>query len=82
MRRGAPARLIFESVAGLLRALDPIHRQGLVHGDVKPNHVLVRDTGDEIFSWLIDLGVAAPFGGYTDAEIFVGTPEYASYNFV
>ena len=108
VRRGAPLRLVFDAMAGLLRALDHIHRQGLVHGDVKPNNILVSvtspgddgpardrvgegapapgperaaaagDGGDEAFSWLIDLGVAAPFGGYTDSEIFVGTPEYAS----
>ena len=78
MRRASTPRLIFDVTSGLLRALDHMHRKGLVHGDVKPSNVLVSSVGDGSFAWLIDLGVAGPIGGYTDAEIFIGTPEYAA----
>jgi len=78
MRRASAPRMIFDVTAGLLRALDHMHGQGLVHGDVKPSNVLVSSVGDGTFAWLIDLGVAGPVGGYTDAEVFVGTPEYAA----
>lgn len=78
MRRAPSLKRACDAVAGLLRALDHIHRAGYIHGDVKPGNVLVADDGEELGIWLIDLGVAAPIGGFTDAEIFVGTPEYAS----
>ncbi|MCA9516519.1 MAG: serine/threonine protein kinase [Myxococcales bacterium] len=78
MRRAPTIRRACDAIAGLLRALDHLHRAGYIHGDVKPGNVLVADDGQELATWLIDLGVAAPIGGFTDAEIFVGTPEYAS----
>lgn len=77
-RRKLGPRFIFEVATGILRALDHIHRKGLVHGDLKPGNVLVTDAGDEAIAHLIDLGVASPVGGYTDADVFVGTPEYAA----
>ncbi|TNF23662.1 MAG: serine/threonine protein kinase [Deltaproteobacteria bacterium] len=78
MRRASAPRMIFEVMSGLLRALDHMHGQGLVHGDIKPSNVLVSSVGEGSFAWLIDLGVAGPIGGYTDADVFVGTPEYAA----
>jgi len=45
---------------GIGRALQQLHRRGLVHGDLKPSHVLLRRNGDAV---LIDLGLARPFVG-------------------
>jgi len=77
-RRAPGLRRVFDVVAGLLRALDHMHRQGLVHADVKPGNILVAGDGDEVTSYLIDMGVSAPVGGYTDDDVFIGTPEYAA----
>src|SRR5690349_14642384 len=55
------------SVAEGLRA---IHRAGLVHGDLKPDNVLVSERGE---ATLIDLGFCAPPGVREEIR---GTPRY------
>jgi len=41
-------------------ALDAVHAAGLVHRDVKPANVLVRDVDGEDHAYLTDFGVAKP----------------------
>ncbi len=45
-------------LARLVEAVAELHRSGLVHGDLKPDHVLVRDLADPT-PILIDFGLAA-----------------------
>lgn len=78
LRNKPTLREVVEIFGGLLRALDHIHRGGLIHGDIKPGNLLVAQTGSELHSWLIDFGVAAPLGGFSDDDVFIGTPEYAA----
>jgi outer membrane protein assembly factor BamB len=59
--------------SGLAEALASIHRAGLIHRDLKPNNVILNDTGPHI----IDFGIAVP----TDADrmtstLLMGTPSY------
>jgi len=55
-----------------LSALDLLHRAGVLHGDFKPENVLVREDGAGA---LIDLGCARPMG--VRAHGFArGTPDY------
>ncbi len=40
------------------RALDAVHRIGVIHGDVKPGNILVGETGGDIRVRLIDFGLS------------------------
>ncbi|MDQ2643225.1 MAG: protein kinase [Myxococcota bacterium] len=48
---------IRRTLAQLTRALSALHARGLVHRDVKPDNVIVEESGRAV---LLDLGLAAP----------------------
>ena len=57
-------------------ALSEIHRQGLLHRDVKPANIMVRHNGNEAV--LIDFGIARKFAsGVTQTYLPAVTPGYA-----
>ncbi|WP_282697043.1 serine/threonine-protein kinase [Streptomyces sp. CC208A] len=65
--------------AGLGRALDHIHRAGLVHRDLKPSNVLLTVDGPRV----IDFGIARAVdtvtdGGLTSTGAVVGSPGFMS----
>ncbi|MCU0607502.1 MAG: sigma 54-interacting transcriptional regulator [Candidatus Edwardsbacteria bacterium] len=63
-----PVERVLQVWSRLADALSHLHRRGIVHGDIKPEHVLVA--GDEVR--LIDLGLAGRPGGTVGPE-FQGT---------
>jgi class 3 adenylate cyclase len=67
--------------AGLLAALDCTHQHGLVHRDVAPNNVMLRQTDGEAVPVLMDFAQAKQFGFRTDnstQQLAVGLPGFTA----
>ena len=64
-------------VAELARAVAAAHREGLLHRDIKPGNVILRDSGHPV---LIDFGLAGGDTGPTLTRTgdLLGTPHYMS----
>lgn len=63
---------------GLCDPLGYVHGEGLVHCDLKPENIFLREDGRPV---LVDFGLISRFGGainreVLDLELFVGTAEY------
>lgn len=66
------AKIIFD---GILSALNELHKNGIVHRDVKPSNVIVRPNGTAV---LIDFGISKIFNPQADKDTsFLGTVGYA-----
>ncbi|MBI2571450.1 MAG: protein kinase [Candidatus Schekmanbacteria bacterium] len=55
-----PGEAVLDLMAQLCGALAYVHGEGIVHHDLKPENVLVREDGAPL---LVDFGLAAEFGG-------------------
>ena len=79
-QRLAPERAVLIGVQ-LAGALQAVHDVGLVHRDVKPSNVLVRDIGGQDHAYLTDFGIAKVPGAQdnlTRTGLVMGTPGYLS----
>jgi eukaryotic-like serine/threonine-protein kinase len=60
-------------VRDCLAALAALHREGIVHGDIKPSNIMIKRTGH---AKLIDIGSA--FDANNPPPVFTCTPVYAA----
>ncbi|MFT3771248.1 MAG: sigma 54-interacting transcriptional regulator [Minicystis sp.] len=69
---GRPFREVVAPLGHALAALGFLHRMGILHGDVKPENVLVDGRGAGV---LIDLGCSRPLSGAAP-RVVSGTPGF------
>lgn len=74
-QRRLPARKAIEIALQICEGLSHLHALGLVHKDLKPENVIVRDkTGQAV---IMDLGLAVDMKN-SETQFICGTPGYAS----
>lgn len=82
-----PWRQVVEIGARIAGALEAVHREGLVHRDVKPANIMLADGGEPLRVKLIDFGIVRCTENYrrgaqaaqrrpTDVGKALGTPGY------
>lgn len=75
-----PPEFVLSLGARLLEGLAAIHERGLVHGDVKPSTIHVRDGDEGPLPTIVDGGVTPGLWkakGMGDKTALIGTPYYA-----
>ena len=59
--------------------LAAIHAAGILHGDIKPNNIVLDGAGLDVRLWITDFGLARAYTGETSVsgdELAAGTPDY------
>ncbi|MCB9409359.1 serine/threonine-protein kinase [Mycolicibacterium sp.] len=80
---GMPVDLVVSIVTAVASALDYLHKQGLLHRDVKPANIMLTDVDDpaERRILLTDFGIARggdEVSGLTQTNMTVGTVAYSA----
>ncbi len=69
-----PPALAADLTGQVASALADAHASGIIHRDIKPSNVLLTRTGQDLFAYLCDFGIAqADQSGLTQAGMFPGS---------
>ncbi len=74
-----PIREGFAILKQMAAGLAAIHAAGIVHGDIKPNNIMLDGAGLDVRLCITDFGLARAYTGetpYSGKELAGGTPEY------
>ena len=72
---GKPLKEQIRVIVDVLRALEYLHRRGILHRDLKPDNALVSRDGDV---YVLDFGLATLYENKTEDEAVVGTIAYVA----
>jgi len=70
-----PIQVALRLMIDIAEALEYTHQLGIVHGDIKPENIMVSPKGVPV---LIDFFASAAIFGKSPSKAIVGTPEYLS----
>jgi DNA-binding response OmpR family regulator len=72
-----PLETILQLVLQVLRALEAVHKRGVVHRDIKPSNIFLEELpGGRLRVRLFDFGVSRFAEPGAEDEQYFGTPEY------
>ena len=60
--------IVFEMLRDVIKALNMVHKSGIVHRDISPDNIMVTK---DFHAKLIDFGAAKQFGGEQESTIFL-----------
>src|SRR5262249_30486342 len=75
--KGLPPQLVVRVGIEVCEILEHLHnhKPPLVHRDVKPDNIIIRNSDERVF--LVDFGLAREVGGSQSMKTVVGTAAYA-----
>jgi serine/threonine-protein kinase len=78
LQRGGALDIVdaVDTVVAIAAGLAAVHREGIVHRDVKPENVLLAVESDQVVPKLIDFGVSKDLMTPSGAQTITGTPKY------
>lgn len=73
-----PEQEKYKLLLQLVLGLKPLHSLGVIHGDLKPDNILIQREGDGWKIMLIDMNDCYPVGNPNPPQEVIGTPDYYS----
>lgn len=58
--------------------LNNMHKNNLIHRDIKPDNFLIKERTGEVF--IVDMGISTTYNESKEMKDIIGTPLYSSYN--